>query len=124
MNASSDPAVPVAPEASGQLTIEQSLDEGQRRRDRGQQAALLSSSVGWKALAERAIAELAATGQPFTAEDLRERVGRPLGSSDNCMGAVFGTAARAGIIEPIAYTQAKRPEAAGRVLRVWRGCRD
>lgn len=97
------------------------LEQGRRRRDDGMRAASQNTVVGWKGLAERAIRELADSGRTFTAEDVRERAGRPLGSHDNAMGAAIGKAARAGIIEAVGYTQAQRPEAAGRILRMWRG---
>lgn len=126
-----NPAVPpesASPESAGQLALDHldqeqraSLDEGRRRRDEGMRAAALNTNVPWKRLAQRALSELAASGQPFTAEDLRERVGRPLGSHDSALSSLFGNAARRNEIVACGYTQATRAEARGRVLRVWRG---
>lgn len=97
------------------------LEQARRRRDDGMRAASQNTVVGWKGLAERAIRELADSGRTFTAEDVRERAGRPLGSHDNALGAAVGAAARAGLIECVGYRQAERPEAHGRILRAWRG---
>lgn len=101
--------------------LEESLEEGRRRRDAGMEFATHSTLISWKRVAEKRLAELAATGREFTAEDLRERVGHPLGSHDNSMGPLFGAAARRGEIVHVGYQQATRPEAHARILRVWRG---
>ena len=105
---------------SEQPDLLEALEAGRRRRDEGQQVATYATDVSWTLAADRAIADLAATGRPFTAEDLRAVVGPPVGSH-NSMGPVFMRAARAGLIVGIGYRQATRTEAAGRVLKVWRG---
>lgn len=109
---------PDAPYAD-QLTLDD-LEAARRRRDRGHELARFATDVAWTVAADRAIRELAATGEPFTAEELRARVGPPVGSH-NSMGPVFMRAARAGIIVGAAYRQATREAAAGRMLKVWRG---
>jgi hypothetical protein len=57
---------------------------------------------------------LAASGQPFTADDVRDRVG-------HAMGQLFAKACRTGRIEPAGYAQSHRVEGRARVLRLWRG---
>jgi hypothetical protein len=97
------------------------LDDAQRRRDQGRRAVELNTHPGWKAHAERVVAELATSGVEFTAETVRERTGHPLASHHNAFGAVLAAAARAGTIVPAGFATATRPEAHGRILRVWRG---
>lgn len=58
--------------------------------------------------------------QKFTAEDVRRWVGDPPGDGA-AMGALFRSLANEGWIEACGYDTAKRPDAHGRVLRVWRG---
>ncbi len=97
------------------------LDEGRRRRDDGARAAELNTFGPWKLAAERALADLAASGREWTSDDLLERVGLPIASSRNTVGAVIQAAVKRGDIEPVGYTQSTRPSAHGRVIRVWRG---
>lgn len=104
-----------------QLSLEDGLAEGRRRRDRGMRDAEAATWTGWRLVAERWLRHLAATGDPFTAEDLRELAGDPLGSSDNSMGALIAAAARRGEIVPVGFVQATRPEAHARVIRQWKG---
>jgi hypothetical protein len=67
------------------------------------------------------VRELAATGVEFTAETVRERIGHPLASHPNALGALLGSAARRGEIVAVGFVQATRPEAHARILRSWRG---
>lgn len=96
------------------------IEEGRRLRDDGHRTALHAADVRWKAAAETALADLAASGVEFTAEDLRARV-RVLASSPNALGALISGAARRGEIVHVGYRQAQRREAHGRDLKTWRG---
>lgn len=58
-------------------------------------------------------------GMVFTADDLRHYAGDPPAHGD-AMGAVFRSAARAGLITCTGTTTSKRPDAHGRLLREWR----
>lgn len=102
-----------------QLSLDD-LERARRRRDHGQEVATWSTDIAWKEAADRVIRELAAAGEPFTAEELRAIVGPPFGSP-NALGPRFMAAARAGIIARVGSRQSTRPEAAGRWLAVWRG---
>jgi len=57
-------------------------------------------------------------GTSFTAEDIRRRMKEPP-PHPNCVGAAFQHAEALGLIGPLAIETAKRPEAAGHLLRVW-----
>ena len=97
------------------------LEEGRRRRDDGVAAVRAATATGWRLHVDQAITDLAAAGVLFTAEDVRELAGDPLGSSPNALGGAIHAAARAGLIQAVGYRQATRPEAHARVLRVWQG---
>lgn len=67
----------------------------------------------------RAIAFLAASGRPFTTDDLRD-----LGADadhPNRWGAGVKAAVTAGTIECVGFTASTRPSRHGGILRVWRG---
>lgn len=74
-----------------------------------------------------AVAALAASGRPFTAEDVRERiaadphVSRQVAERTNVLPAVFSAAASAGTIRAIGYTRATRRSRHASVLRIWQG---
>lgn len=108
------------PDDTSPTLLDQLTDDGRRRQDAGQDAALHGSDVRWRAAAERVLADLAATGAPFDAEDVRRQVGT-LASSPNAIGSLFSRAARAGLIVTVGYRVASRAERAGGLLRVWRG---
>ena len=96
------------------------LDQARADRDAGMDVATYATDVAWTAAADRAIADLAATGRPFDAETVRSIVGPPVGSH-NAMGPRFMAAARDGLIVRHGARQATRTEAAGRWLTVWIG---
>jgi hypothetical protein len=75
--------------------------------------------TAWKAKANKALEELIREGSYFSADDLVELVGMP--PRPNMLGGVFIGARRAGLIKPMGYTQASRPEAHARVQRTWAG---
>lgn len=95
------------------------MDEGRRRRDEGQERVDSHTDEAWKDAADAAIARLARTGRPFTAEDLTDLVGMP--PRHNAIGSRFTTAARAGLIEEIGYKQSTRAARHASRMLVWRG---
>jgi hypothetical protein len=80
--------------------------------------AALDHAEDWAERAERWFHSVN-HGVSFTADDLRELVGDPPAHGD-AMGAVFRSAARAGLITCTGTTTSKRPDAHGRLLREWR----
>lgn len=98
------------------------LAEARARRDSGRQQAVHGTHPAWKVAAEAELDRLAATGRPFTADDLWEAVGSPMASaSSNSVGALFSAACKAGRIIPIGFTQTRRASGHARVIRQWRG---
>lgn len=97
-------------------------DAGPGLRDRGQQLALDATDGWWRSTAAAAVEHLASTGEPFTAEHVRDLgVGEP--RSQAAWGALIRAYARRGMVERVGYRPASRPEAHARALAVWRGTR-
>lgn len=95
-------------------------DSGDVRADIGMNIAENALDLRWRAAAQVTITQLAASGRAFSADDVRDRVGDPLGSPSG-MGPLFRAAMRAGEIRQHGWTTSKRPEAHSRPLRTWRG---
>lgn len=97
------------------------MKTGEELREEGIETALSQAA---SAIISVAILRESKWKDAFTAEDVREHLSkRGLWYPPNMYGAAFNRAHRAGIIELSGYTIAKRPEAHGRLLRVWRGKR-
>jgi hypothetical protein len=95
---------------------------GAALRDRGiEQLELAGLFDPWPSMADRAIDELAARGQSFDADTVREWVGDP--SRPAQMGAAFLRAARRDLIERVGFRPADRSERRGAYVAVWRGTR-
>lgn len=95
--------------------------EGFRRKADGQ-ARLAWKDPKWMDLASAAIRRLAATGNTFTIDDLRE-VLQTKPKSANAYGTAFSHAERRGEIVVVSMTHSKRPEAKGRRIMVWRAAK-
>lgn len=105
------------------MTAERLLDDdGRARADLGGNLARLAVHTTWRVAADGAIADLAAAGEPFTAEDVRARIGGPPGHT-GAVGGAFRAASKQGLIVVCGYRPASRPDAHGRILRVWHGRR-
>lgn len=97
-----------------QMTIGELLKEqGTRRADQAADAV-------WKQLADAAIDRLAATGQPFTTDDVRE-LGVPDPSSPKAWGARMLSAAKSGRIRRVGYQPSRRPSVHAHPVAVWVG---
>ena len=99
-------------------------------RDAGVAATLAADTAAHRDAAptiREAVEALAATGRPFTAEDVRGRIAgdphvvREIGERTNLLPAVFSAAAGAGTIRAIGYTRATRRSRHASVLRIWQG---
>jgi hypothetical protein len=88
-------------------------------RDTGAARALSVDPTGFRAAAEQAIEDLAASGVVFSAEDVRRRTGPP--ESDGAMGAAFLAASKRHRIVPVGLVQASRVTRHRSVLRTWIG---
>lgn len=84
------------------------------------------STTTWAALADGAIATLAARGDPFTSDDLLALVGPPDPShapnaTNNAVGAVFRRARGSGLIRVVGHARSRAPHRKGGLVRVWQG---
>jgi hypothetical protein len=101
------------------MTLGPLFDEGSRLKSEGMALADAAEGDDWKARADRAIRELAASGQDFGAEDVRAIAGNP--SRPNAFGSRFLAAARAGLIVKVGYRNSLRPSLHSHPVAVWRG---
>lgn len=85
----------------------------------GAERAIAGADPFWLDSAQRALDELIRRGHSFCADDLDD-LGVPRPDVGNRVGALFLRAARAGRVVRVGYQQSRRPEAAGRVITVWR----
>lgn len=93
---------------------------GEALKQIGTTRADLAADQLWKTLADAAINRLAATGEPFTADDVRA-LGVPDPSSPKAWGARFLTAARQGRIVRVGYVPSRRPSVHAHPIAQWRG---
>ena len=96
--------------------------DGAALADEGMNLAENAVDLRWRAIAQKTIEDLAATGGEFDAETVRDLIGGPTGSP-SAIGALFRRAAREGLITHAGWRTASRPEAHCRPLRTWRGVR-
>lgn len=94
--------------------------DGASRAAEGMNLAENAVDLRWRAIAQKTIEDLAATGREFDAETVRDLIGGPTGSP-SAIGALFRRAAREGLITHAGWRTASRPEAHCRPLRTWRG---
>ncbi|MFW6077939.1 MAG: hypothetical protein ACOC71_09300 [Hyphomicrobiales bacterium] len=85
----------------------------------GAQQADDNAEAGWREQALREIETMARSRIPFTADDVRERVGSP--DHPNRWGGVFLAARRAGLIEVVNVRPSATPSRHASLVRVWRG---
>lgn len=113
------PSIPSRQEQA--LSLDDALEEARRRRDEGLTAARTGAAIGYRLAFEKALAQLADSGQPFTVDDVRRIAGDPIGTSPQALGGMIAHAAKRGQIRAVGYQQSARPEAHARPVRVWRG---
>jgi hypothetical protein len=121
--------------APGQLTLEglhevvakvRELDRkveailGAARKQAGMARADEHADAEWKARVDEAIEDLAATGERFTAEDVRAIAGDPP-DHPNAMGARFNAAARRRLIRKVGYQLSNRASLHRHPIAVWEG---
>lgn len=92
---------------------------GAQLRDEGMARALAAEHEAWKERATEAVELLAATGQEFTSDHVRDLAGEP--SRPNAIGGILNGAKRNGIITVVGFAQATRASRHASVMRVWRG---
>lgn len=96
--------------------------QGELLRDAGFHRVEAGEDPRWVEAADRAIRDLAASGNPFTAEDVRRRAGSP--RRPNSMGARISHWATKGLIRPAGYVRAKRSSRRASRLGRWVGAKE
>lgn len=105
--------------------MQPTLFDGQDLKSAGMKAAA-GAVPSWAELARQAVETLAARPEPFTSEDVIDRVGLPRPNAganrNNAVGAVMSAAARAGVIRKTGrYVETRRPSSHARIVAVWAG---
>ena len=94
------------------------MSEGARLRDEGVLSVLDNSSEAWKAEARMVMGELVDSGEPFTSEDLIERmVLRP--HHPNAVGGFWIGAVKNWDLIIVGYTKADKPTSRKHILPLW-----
>lgn len=76
----------------------------------------------WAHHADKAIKQLAATGQPFTADDVRALIPDGLTPAhNNAWGGLFSAWRTNGTITPVGYRQSTHGPRHGGIQRIWKG---
>lgn len=91
--------------------------------DQALQAALTRveahAPADWKNAASAVLARLAATGEPFTTDDVWAQVPQP--PEPRALGALIRAAAQAGKIRRVGWRESSRPECHCRPVAMWTG---
>lgn len=93
---------------------------GELLKEQGTSRADQAADAMWKQLADAAIDRLAASGKPFTTDDVRE-LGVPDPSSPKAWGARMLSAAKSGRIRRVGYQPSRRPSVHAHPVAVWVG---
>lgn len=95
------------------------LEAGRAARDDGIARVTTHADEADRDDVEEAIDRLAATGRPFTADDVRELI--PPVDQPNLIGACFRAASTRGEIVKLGYRQSAAPSRHANPNTVWRG---
>lgn len=98
------------------------LMEGRRLRDEGMASVDAHESEEWRAYVDSIVEVFAASGEPFTAEEVRLIAGDPP-HHPNAMGARFAYHIKRKTIERVGVRNATRGSAHARALMVYKGRR-
>lgn len=97
-------------------------DIDQQRSDRTRPEDRVAFDLWWRSCAEQAVEVLAASGQVFSADDIRgDLFGLEEPRHPSHWGALLSAASKAGTIEPAGFAISTSPSRRGGVLRLWRG---
>lgn len=105
---------------TGQQMSLDDLTLGRRLRDEGAARASANADDKWKQRVDEAIGRLAASGVPFSSNDLRKMdLGEP--HHPNAWGARILAASNRKLIEKVASVPSDKPSTHGHNLGLWRG---
>lgn len=94
---------------------------GEQLRDAGMAKADAAQPEAWRASVDAVIDTLAASGQPFTADDVSALTGDSPTGSRGAAGARFQYAARRGVIRRVGYVPSRRPSVHAHPVALWVG---
>ncbi len=100
--------------------------DGEALKIEGMSRALRGAGLDYQDSFEKAVRQLAKSGQPFTADDVTKLVGFPRNhrtNANNSVGAMMSACANRGIIYSVGYKKAGRSLSHARMVQVWKGTR-
>jgi hypothetical protein len=101
--------------------MSEQLALGRLLRDEGTYAVdQRDDNSWWRSCADQGIATLAASGRPFTADDVRA-LGIPDPTSPKAWGARFLAASRSGLIRRVGYVPSRRASVHAHPIAQWQG---
>lgn len=101
--------------------MQQTLDLGTDIREVAYYAEI-AAHRGWHAAAHKAMAHLASTGHPFTADDFRELMGDNQPHHPNVIGSLFRVCRKDGLIKPTGrFVESPTPSRHRAAIRQWVG---
>lgn len=86
----------------------------------GMERADAAASPDWRTRWDKAIALLALSGEPFSADDVREIAGPPEDHPNAC-GARFLAASRSGLVRRVGYRKSSRAVLHAHPVALWEG---
>lgn len=95
------------------------FDTGDTLKEKGMARAIRNSNDEWKDMFLIEATSLANTGQPFTSEDVTERIGQPPLSSPNAVGAMMNAAVRRLRLHRVGLVKAQRINQHSAMLSKW-----
>lgn len=87
----------------------------------GQQRADAAQPEEWRAAVDIRIEALAASGDPFTSDDVSRSTGDSPTGSPGAMGARFSAAVKRGVIRRVGYVPSRRVSVHGHPVALWVG---
>ena len=81
-----------------------------------------ATSEEWKDVAWDTLINLAKSGEPFNADDIKEQIGPP--DHPNAVGSLFSTARRRGIIEIVGMRPMRGAKAHARMTFLYTGVKE
>ncbi len=95
-------------------------ESGEALKEAGMAKVHGNTTEDWKAAFSEAGSALAATGNPFTSEDITTRCGQPPpGTSPNAVGAMMSGLAKRLKLRIVGHVKARRPNQHATIISQW-----
>lgn len=98
------------------------IKQAEQKRDQGIARADSAANLSWKETARRIVWDLIQKGDPFTSDDVWEKLGDHPDKTHEprALGAIIKRAAKAELIEPAGFTKSTIPRGHRRNIQIWK----